>query len=78
MRFFLDYHDIDKSAWNSSYGNMDFFENHTGDRKFIYQEVYMLLLRFNQTVNKHAWHFRWYFDIMYGKVSALKKNAFDA
>lgn len=24
MKFYLDYYDIDKSAWDADYGNMDF------------------------------------------------------
>ena len=63
MKFFLDYHDIDKSAWDASYGNMDFFfEGLTDSRKYIYEKIYHPILLFNQAVNQHVWHFRWYFD----------------
>lgn len=63
MKFYLDYYDIDKSAWDADYGNMDFFaEKITGNRKYIYEKIYLPILRFNQAVNNHVWHFRWYFD----------------
>ena len=63
MKFYLDYHDLDKSVWDADYGNMDFFaEKITGNRKYIYEKIYLPILRFNQAVNNHVWHFRWYFD----------------
>ena len=63
MKFYLDYHDLDKSGWDADYGNMDFFaEKITGHRKYIYEKIYLPIFRFNQAVNNHAWHFRWYFD----------------
>ena len=63
MRFFLDYHDLDKSAWDATYGNIDFFlERFTGNRAYIYKKLYHPILLFNQAVGSHAWHFRWYFD----------------
>lgn len=63
MKFYLDYHDIDKSAWDADYGNMDFFaEKITGKRKYIYERIYLPILSFNQAVDEHVWHFRWYFD----------------
>lgn len=43
--------------------NMDFFaEKITGNRKYIYEKIYLPILKFNQAVNNHVWHFRWYFD----------------
>ena len=63
MKFYLAYHDLDKSAWDADYGNMDFFaEKITRERKYIYEKIYRPILRFNQAVNNHVWHFRWYFD----------------
>ena len=63
MKFILDYHDLDKSGWDLAYGNMDFFfEKLTKNRKYIYEQIYTPIHSFNQDVNKHAWHFRWYFD----------------
>lgn len=63
MKFYLDYHDLDKSVCDADYGNMDFFaEKITGNRKYIYEKIYLPILRFNQAVNNHVWHFRWYFD----------------
>lgn len=62
-KFYLDYHDIDKSAWDADYGNMNFFaEKITGNRKYIYEKIYLPILSFNQAVNKQVWHFGWYFD----------------
>ena len=63
MKFYLDYYDLDKSDWNADLGNMDFFtEKITGNRKYIYEKIYLPILRFNQAVSDHIWHFRWYFD----------------
>lgn len=63
MKFFLDYHDLDKSAWDAAFGNMDFFfERITGHRKYIFQKIYTPIVQFNEAVNQHVWHFRWYFD----------------
>lgn len=63
IKFFLDYHDIDKSAWDAAYGNMDFLlERITGNRNYIYENLYRPILLFNQAVGQHVWHFRWYFD----------------
>ena len=37
LKFYLDYHDLDKSAWDMDIGNMDFFfENKTHDFQYIY------------------------------------------
>ncbi len=39
MKFYLEYHDLDKSMWDADYGNMDFFaEKITGNRKYIYEK----------------------------------------
>lgn len=81
MRFYLDYHDMDKSAWDSAYGNMDFFfEKAHGNRAYIYKSLYLPILKFNKAVNEHVWHFRWYFDgsgknapVMEGFVEQLEK-----
>lgn len=63
MKFYLDYYDLDKSAWDAAYGNMDFFtEKVIGNRKYIYEKLYLPMHRFNQAVSNHIWHFRWYFD----------------
>ena len=63
MKFYLNYHDLDKSIWDADYGNMDFFaEKISGSRKYIYEKIYRPILLFNQDVNEHVWHFRWYFD----------------
>lgn len=73
MKFFLDYHDLDKSVWNADYGNLDFFtEKITGNRKYIYEKIYRPILLFNQAVNNHVWHFRWYFDGSGKNIEAME------
>lgn len=63
MKFFLDYYDIDKSAWDADYGNIDFFfEIITGHRKYIYEKIYQPIIKLDSEVANHVWHFRWYFD----------------
>lgn len=63
MKFFLAYHDIDKSGWDAAYGNMDFLlDRFTGNRNYIYENLYRPIILFNQAVGQHVWHFRWYFD----------------
>lgn len=63
LKFYLDYHDLDKSAWDMDVGNMDFFfESKTHDFQYIYTTIYKPILDFNRAVENHVWHFRWYFD----------------
>lgn len=63
LKFYLDYHDLDKSAWDMDIGNMDFFsENKTHDFQYIYTAIYKPILDFNRAVENHVWHFRWYLD----------------
>ena len=63
IKFFLDYHDIDKIMWDSDYGNMDFFfECINHNRRYIYQNIYMPIIEFGKAVNNHVWHFRGYLN----------------
>ncbi|MBQ3076310.1 MAG: hypothetical protein IJC43_00485 [Clostridia bacterium] len=63
MRFFLDYNEIDKTAWDAAFGNFDFFfERCTGNREYIFTNIYLPLLQFNSAVNRHTVHFREYFS----------------
>lgn len=63
IQFFLDYCDLDYSAWDMDFGDMDFFfEKVCGNRKYIYNRIYKPILDFNSAVANHAWHFRWHLD----------------
>lgn len=63
IRFFLSYNEFDKIAWDSDFGNIDFFfERITRSRKYIYYNIYKPILDFNQAVANHVWHFRWHLD----------------
>lgn len=63
LQFFLDYDDLDKSAWDMDFGDMDFFfEKVCGNRKYIYNCIYKPILDFNAAVANHIWHFRWHLD----------------
>ena len=73
MKFYLDYNDLDKSAWDADYRKMDFFaEKLSGSRKYIYEKIYCPILLFNQAVNEHVWHFRWYFDGSGKNIKAME------
>lgn len=63
LKFFLDYIDMDKSAWDSDYGNMDFLlEKFTKTRKYIYNSIYQPILQFNQAVSCYSFNFRYYLN----------------
>jgi hypothetical protein len=72
LKYFLNYHDIDKIAWDMEFGNIDFFleckimEIFFGDkfrsRKYIYDKIYRPICNFNNAVTNHVWHFRMYLD----------------
>lgn len=63
IRFFLEYSEFDKMAWNSEFGNIDFFfERITKNRKYIYYNIYKPIVDFNNAVARHIWHFRWHLD----------------
>lgn len=61
--FFLNYHDISKADWDRYYGDFSFIADVQGkNRCYIYTKIYEPILKLNQTINKHVWHFRWYED----------------
>lgn len=63
IRFFLDYSEFDKIAWDADFGNIDFFfERFTKNREYIYYSIYKPILDFNIAVANHVWHFRWHLD----------------
>lgn len=63
IHFFLDYHDLDRSAWDADFGEMDFFfEPFHKSREYIYDKIYNPILEFNAAVANYAWHFRWHID----------------
>lgn len=63
LRFYLDYLELNKTAWDMELGNMDFFfEKLNKNRKYVYEKIYKPILDFNQAVVSHEWHFRWYLD----------------
>ena len=63
IAFFLNYHDISKADWDRYYGDFSFIADVQGkNRCYIYTKIYEPILKLNQTINKHVWHFRWYED----------------
>lgn len=63
LHFYLDYFDFDQDAWNSDFGEIDFFFDFDNRNKaYIYDSIYKPLLDFNDAIANHVWHFRWYLD----------------
>ncbi len=63
LHFYLDYYELDKSAWDIDFGDMDFyFERINKKRKYIYDYIYKPILDFNLAVLNHVSHFRWHLD----------------
>lgn len=61
--FFLNYHDISKIEWDRYYGDFSFIADFRGkNRRYIYEQIYTPILRVNQAINNHVWHFRYYKD----------------
>ena len=61
--FFLNYHDISKIEWDRYYGDFSFIADFRGkNRRYIYKQIYTPILRVNQAINNHVWHFRYYKD----------------
>ena len=74
LHFYLDYYELDKSAWDIDYGDMDFyFERINKKRKYIYECIYKPILDFNLAVLNHVWHFRWHLDGS-GKNDVVMQN----
>lgn len=77
MRFFLEYSEFDKIAWDADFGNMSFlFEKTTHNQKYIYDNIYKPILDFNHAVANHVWHFRWHLDGS-GKNDAVMQKFVD-
>lgn len=63
LRFYLDYHDIDKHMWIADYEDISFFIDFKGkNKKYIYDNIYMPIIDFNGAVSKYVWNFRWHLD----------------
>lgn len=71
INFYLEYIELDKSAWDMDFGNMDFFLKE--NIEYIYEKIYKPILDFNNAVLNHAWHFRWYLDGTGKKDVEIKK-----
>lgn len=77
IRFFLEYSEFDKIAWDADFGNMSFFfERITHNQKYIYDNIYTPILDFNHAVANHVWHFRWHLDGS-GKNEAVMQKFVD-
>lgn len=61
MRFFLEYHGLDKNEWMITYSGLS-FSKHKEQIDFIETFIYKLIIEFNKAVSKHVWHFRYYSD----------------
>ena len=61
IEFFLDYADVDKSAWDVHLGSI-FFMYDPGRMIFnyIYQKIYKPILDLDQKVAEHEAHFKWH------------------
>lgn len=63
LYFYLNYYELNKSAWDIDFGEMDFFfELIHKNREYIYDYIYKPILDFNSAILNHVWHFRWHLD----------------
>ena len=63
IEFYLNYIDIDKSLWNANIRTIYFLNDFRRTcRNYIYDYIYSPINKFNQEVQKHEFHFRWYKD----------------
>lgn len=60
IKFFLEYDDMDKSLWDSAFGNIDFLFDMFGKKRWIYNKIYQPLNQFSQAVSERERHFRLY------------------
>ncbi len=59
----MNYHDISKIECDCYYGDFSFIADFRGkNRRYIYEQIYTPILRVNQAINNHVWHFRYYKD----------------
>lgn len=56
IEFFLNMADYDHTAWNTTIGKMDFFDNR--QRDYIYEKIYFPLRSVDEAISKHTWQFR--------------------
>ena len=61
MRFFLEYHDLDKDEWEITYSSLCFFKQEE-QIDFIKTYIYQPIIEFNQAISQRVWNFRFYFD----------------
>lgn len=63
INFFLTYHDISWTEWDRYYGEFCFvFDFTKRKRTYIFENIYQPLLKVNQKIGYHIWHFRWHKD----------------
>lgn len=63
IEYFLNYHDVSKVDWDKYFGDFCFMIDYKQkNRKYIYTKIYTPILKINQAINSHVWHFRWYKD----------------
>lgn len=73
MEFFLEYDEMDKSLWDSAFGNIDFiFNRFQNDQEWIYEKIYQPLNQFSQAVSERERHFRFYRSGMVRNLSVMK------
>ena len=73
MKFFLEYDEIDKSLWDSAFGNMDFiFNGFCKDREWIYEKIYRPLNQFSQALSERERHFRFYCNVTAKNLAAME------
>lgn len=81
LKFFLDYKELDRTAWHTEIGDMDFFfEKLTNNKKYIYDNIYMPIIEFDKEITKYQWGIRWHLDgivkndaVMDDVISKLQK-----
>lgn len=63
MNFFLSYNDIDKSMWDGLLGDIYFLCDKDREKfKYVYEKIYSPILKVNQKVGGHEFHFIWHKD----------------
>jgi len=61
--FFLNYLDVDKSLWNGQLGDIYFlYDPNCQKFNYVCEEIYLPILRLNQKIAEHEFHFRWHKD----------------
>ena len=75
LHFYINYTDFDKNAWNSDYGEIEFFfdPNHQ-KRSYIYNSIYTPLYNFGCAVERYYWNFQWYLKGTNRNEAAIKSS----